>query len=160
MIDLIQLLDGDDDARMKLLDIAAVMLIRGRGEDIPAEVKKWLGYGLLGMSSGRDFNDSFDVRRKKKENAPLHAYRYALVQREIRANNCSQEKAFEAVAARETLWRNEPFTDARRLVGVTPDGRHKKYIDAETIKKSFKKQQKIQMELEKRISELRKNRDL
>lgn len=158
MNNLIHMLNGDNDARMQLLNIVSIMLIKG--EDIPAEVKKWLGYGLVGISSGRDFNDSFDVRRKKKENAQLHAYRYALVQKEIRTNNCSQEKAFEVIASQENLWRNEPFTEGRRLVGVTPDGRHKKYIDAETIKKSFKAQQKIQRELEKGISEMRKNRDL
>ena len=153
----ISLLEGRPADRMELLRIATLDLIKGN--ELPAEVGKWLGLGLLALSDGKDANEAFTVRKRKKDNSQLRSMRYALVQNEMRENGLTQEKAFEAVAILESAWRKEPYSDARRWLGIKPNGSHKQDIDAEAIEKSFKAQKKVQKELAKKVAALRKDHD-
>lgn len=150
----IELLVGKPDERMELLRVTALDLILGR--EVPDEVKKWLGLGLLALSDGKDANEAFTVKKRKLDNSRLHSMRYALVQKEIQDKGVSQEKAFEAVAILESQWRKEPYSEARRWLGINPRGTHKQDIDAEAIEKSFKRQRKVQKEHAKKVTALRK----
>lgn len=79
MADQIDLLHSGPINRMKLLNIVAVELIRGN--ELPEDIRKWLGYGLLALASGKDRNDSFEVEKTNEGDIHIHAVRWGLVER-------------------------------------------------------------------------------
>jgi hypothetical protein len=81
------------------LQAAAIAIIKG--DELPEEVRQWVGRGLLAMCGEHSMklNEAFQVKKKKTISPFLHANRYAQV--ELARLSMSKDDAIYMVAERE-----------------------------------------------------------
>jgi hypothetical protein len=96
---------------------AAIAIIKG--DYLPEEVRRWIGYGLLGMCAGTDFNKSFVVKRVKKQSVKTHAMRFAEVEILRKAGN-NKSTAIKIIADKNYVTEDAIF-DSWKIQKIIQD---------------------------------------
>lgn len=98
------LADMTREEAFNYLQGAAIALIRGE-DDLPPEVKKWLGLGILAMCGDHTvkLNEAFNVRKVKKVDQAIHASRYGRIEFLRSKKAMTRALAIEEVARCECL---------------------------------------------------------
>ncbi len=80
---------------------AAIAIIKG--DDLPDEVRQWVGRGLLAMCQNHTIklNEAFRIKKVKSNDPSLHASRYAQV--DFARLSMNKEDALNAVADHEKV---------------------------------------------------------